>query len=147
MNSEVNFRVELGLSIIETHNFVLGNVSIPVQFSSQGLQLDAEESIEVLPFRAVLQSRFNEGINLDFINSINVYLIDPDGLRRRELFYLDFVPFGRKEEIELIPTLVNIFDLVENDQAVIEVSLDLRQFPPQSFEMLLDMQFSGFLIE
>jgi hypothetical protein len=96
----------------------------------------------------VLRPKFGDEINLDFINSVNVYIItDPAQQKRKELFYMDFVRPGEKTEIELLPTLVDISDLIENDQAIIEISIELRQFPPSSFDMRLQMQFSGFASE
>ncbi len=57
---------------------------------------------------------------------------------------MDFVRPGQKTEIELLPTLIDITDLVVNDQAIIETSIELRQFPPSSFDMRVQMLFSGF---
>jgi len=132
------------MSIIKTHNFVKANVSIPVNTSINNLGLNEEDVSEILPFSAFLRPKFGDEINLDFIHAVNIYIIDPVELKRRELFYMDFVRLGEKTEIELLPTLIDITDFVVNDQAIIETSIELRQFPPSSFDMRVQMLFSGF---
>lgn len=147
VNSETEFRIELGLSIIETHKYVRSNVRIPVRQTIDNLGFMPDDISEVLPLRAVLEPKFGDNVNLDFINGVNIFIIDPELLRPREIFYFDLIPFGQKTEIELLPTLTDISDLLQNDQAIIEVSIDLRQFPPSSFDMEVRMQFSGYASE
>ncbi len=147
VNAQMDFRVDLGLSILETLNVVKGNVAIPLELTVQSTGISSSDITEVLPFEAFLKPRFEDNVNLDFINSVNVYIIDPVELRRKELFYLDFVKFGQKSEIELIPTLIDISNYVVNDKAIIEVSLEFRQFPPKSFDMRVQMRFAGFSSE
>lgn len=147
VNSQTDFTIGAGLSIFETHNFVKDRVSIPVELTVQNLGLSGEDIAEVVPFSATIRSRFNDNADLDFINAVNIYLIETPDFRRRELFYLDFVPLGGKSEIELLPTLINIRDLLDNDRAIIEISLEFRQFPPSTIDMRAQMQFSGFASE
>lgn len=144
VNAQTDFRIDLGLSIIETHNFVKSNVSIPIDLTVQTTGISTADVSEVLPFEAFIKPKFEDNVNLDFINSVNVYIIDPVELRRREIFYLDFVRLGQKTEIELIPTLIDISNYVVNDKAIIEVSLEFRQFPPESFDLRAQMRFAGF---
>ena len=147
MNAETEFQISLGLSLIETHNFVRPNVIFPLNSSIQNLGLSELEVTEVVPFTARIQPKFQDEVNLDFINSVNIYIIDQQNLRRRELFYAENIPFGQKQDIELIPTLIDIIPYVENDQALIEVSIELRQFPPLTFDMDVFMSFGGFVSE
>jgi len=146
-NARSDFRVDLGLSIIETHNYVKSNVIIPLEASIQNLGFSTLDVTEVVPFEARIQPRFNDNVNLDFINSVNIYLIEPDNLRRREIFYAENLPFGQKTDIELIPTLLDITPYIQNDRGILEVSIELRQFPPTSFEMDVLMNFAGFVSE
>jgi hypothetical protein len=147
VNAKTEIRIELGMNVVETHNFVKGSVGIPNNATISNLGLKAEDVSEILPLKAILKPKFGDEINLDFIHAVNIYIIDPVLLKRREIFYMDFIRGGEKTEIELLPTLVNVSDLVVNDRAIIEVSIELRQFPPSSFDMCVQMQFSGFASE
>lgn len=148
LGTTTEFRVELGLSTIESHFFVKGNVPIPIEFNIQNRNLDPSELESVTPQRALLFPKFGDEIDLDFINAVNVFIIDPsNNNRRKEIFYQDFVPLGQKTSIELIPTLINIQNLVEADRAILEIKLELRQFPPQAFDLQLNMDFGVFTME
>ena len=147
IGSRTDFSVSLGLSIIESHFFVKDNVSIPIELSMSNLGFVEGDIAEIVPFAAFLRPKFGDNVDLDFINRVNVFIVDQDDFRKKEIFYLDFVQIGSKTEIELIPTLIDIKDLVINDRAIIEVRLDLRQFPPATFDMQVDMEFAGFATE
>lgn len=146
-NAETSVRVELGLSILETHNYIQPNVIIPYNSAVNNFGINQEDIDEVLPYGARIYPKFGDEINLEFINQINVYLIDTENNRRREIFYLENIPFGNKTEITLLPSIQDITGLVTNDKAVLEVSLELRQFPPTSFDLELSMNFAGFATE
>ena len=147
VNAKAEIDIELGMNLIETHNFVKPSIRIPLQATITNLGFKNEDIAETLPFSAIVKPRFGDNINLDFIHAINIYIIDPEQLKRREIFYLDFIQAGTKTEIELLPTLVDITDLLINDLAIVEISIELRQFPPSSFDLCMDMQFSGFMAE
>ena len=147
VTSRLDFQVDLGLSIISTHNFIKERVVIPIDVTASNIGVLDADIDQVVAQTAFLRPRFGDPINLDFINSVQVSIVDPDLLRPREIFFMDFVRVGAKTEIELMPSLTDIKDLVVNDKAIIEVSLRFRQFPPQTFEMDLDMTFGAFAIE
>ena len=117
VNAQTNFTIQAGLSVLETHGIVKDMVIIPVELTINNLGFNAEDIDEIVPFSAFIRPRFNDNIDLDFINSVNVYLIESPDFRRRELFYLDFVNVGLKDEIELLPTLLDIRDLVKIGRA------------------------------
>ena len=147
-NAETFFTINLGLSILETHNFIKSDIIVPLESSITNLGVAREDVTEVLPFACRLVPRFGDEISLEFINAVNVYIIDPESLRRREIFYLDFVPLGDRTEIQLLPSLQDISTgLLQNDRAIIEVSVELRQFPPSTFDIEVLMNFAGYIAE
>jgi hypothetical protein len=144
VSAKTEFRVELGLSIIESHYFVKDNVAVPLSVTMNNIGLKKDDVAEIVPLTATLRPKFSDEINLDFIQAVNIYIINQNDLRKKEIFYMDFVQGGTKTEIQLLPTLIDITDLVINDKAIIEIKIELRQFPPSSFDMSLFMEFSGF---
>lgn len=147
VTSRMDFKIDLGLSILETHNFIKSRIVIPIDLTASNIGITDADIDQVVAQRAFLRPRFGDQINLDFINSVQVSIIDQEQLQPKEIFFMDFVRFGAKTEIELMPSLTDVKDLVVGDKATIEVSLRFRQFPPQTFEMDLDMTFGAFAIE
>ncbi|MBT8232617.1 MAG: hypothetical protein HKO66_09580 [Saprospiraceae bacterium] len=143
----MDFRIDLGLSTLEAHSFIKSQIPIPLQFALNNNGLTDADLDQVVAQRAFLRPKFGDEINLDFVNTVKVSIVDPVTLRPKEIFFMDFVNFGFKTEIELMPSLTDIKDIVINDNATIEVKLQFRQFPPQTFEMDLDMTFGAFAIE
>jgi len=147
VTARMDFKVDLGLSILETHNFIKSRIVIPIDLTASNNGISFSDIDQVVAQSAFLRPKFGDEINLDFINSVQISIIDQDQLRPREIFFMDFVPIGAKTQIELMPSLTDIKELVVGDKATLEVSLRFRQFPPQTFEMDLDMTFGAFAIE
>jgi len=147
VSAQMDFQIDLGLSILETHNFIKSKIIIPIDVTAANISVMESDIDEVAAQTAFLRPKFGDEIDLNFINSVQVSIIDQDQLRPREIFFMDFVRVGSKNEIELMPSLTDIKDLVIGDKATIEVSLRFRQFPPQTFELDLDMTFGAFATE
>ncbi len=147
VTSRMDFKIDLGLSILETHNFIKNKIIIPIDVTASTAGIMNSDIDQVVAQTAYLRPKFGDEINLDFINSVQISIVDQEQLKPREIFFMDFVRFGAKTEIELMPSLTDIKDLVIGDKATIEISLRFRQFPPQTFEMDLDMTFAAFAIE
>lgn len=146
LSTQMQFQMNLGLSTLETHNYV-NEVIIPLDLTLNNIGIMESDITEVVAQTAFLSPRFNDEVNLDFINSVQISIVDQETSRTREIFYLDFVNFGAKQQIELIPSLTDIKNLLVNDKAIINASIRLRQFPPVTFDMLLDMNFAAFAEE
>jgi len=148
VRAESQFRIELGLNTLEAHYFRSTDVLIPYTTQLNGTGLVQDDITKFIASRAELRPKFGEQMNLDFINSVNVYILDPtDFNRRKEIFYIDFVEIGQANEIRLFNALNDITEFLVNDRAVIETRLEFRQFPPSSFDMRLDMTFSALAEE
>lgn len=144
INGNTDIEIKLGLSLVEAHFIVKDQVRIPFNTTMNNLGFKPDEIAEVNPLTCIFRPKFGDEIDLDFINALNVYIIDPVEFKQKEIFYLDFIQGGEKTEIELLPTLIDITDYLINDRAIIEVRLDLRQFPPQTFDLSLDMGFAAY---
>lgn len=139
----VEFSVPAGLSTIESHYFVQENVPIlyDSQISAAGID---EESVEMfIAGRATLIPRSGRDFDLAFIRGVNVFLVEENG-KRNELFYLDLVPIGEKQEIRLFNSIVDLKDKIVNDKGTIETKLEFNTPPPTTYEMRLNMTFSVF---
>ena len=143
-----DFRVTLGLNTIEAHYFVDQNVPITLRTQLDNLNFTEDDIMMVVSDRALLYPRFNAAVDLDFINDVNVFLVDPDNFNRRtEIFYREFIPGGSKSEIQLLSNIPDISDYLLKDKVIVEVKLELRRFPPSTFDARLDMSFGVFIEE
>ncbi|NNE27201.1 MAG: hypothetical protein HKN09_10185 [Saprospiraceae bacterium] len=143
-----DFRITLGLNTIEAHYFVNQNVPVTLRTQLDNLNFTEEDIMQVVSDRALLYPKFNSNIDLDFINDVNVYLVDPDDFNKRtEIFYREFVPGGSKTEIQLFSNIPDVSDYLLKDKLIVEVRLELRRFPPSTFDARLDMSFGVFIEE
>jgi len=143
-----DFQISLGLNTLEAHYFVDTNTPATLSGQLQNLNIDPSEVSQVVANGATLRPKFGGEIDLDFINSVNVFLVDPVDLNRRtEIFFMDFVKFGTKDEIQLFSSISNVTELLLKNNLRIETRLEFRQFPPQTFEVIIDMGFSVFVEE
>jgi len=141
-------RVELGLSTTASHYYPQPNTLVPYTTRLESSGFTKDDIQKLIGSRATFRPKFNEDINLDFIHDVNVYILDPNDLsRRKEIFYLEGIEPGEKTEIRLFNTLNDITDFLVNDRAIIETRLELRQFPPASFEARVDMTFTALAAE
>ena len=139
----VEFTIPPGLGTIESHFFV--NDNTPILFESQIMNTGiARENVDMfVAGTASLIPAPGRNFDLAFIRSVNVFLVEENG-RRSELFFLDFVPFGSKEEIQLLNSIVDLKDRIVDDRATIETRLDFNTPPPSTFDMRLNMNFVVF---
>lgn len=142
------FRIELGMNTLEAHYFPTPNVSLPYRIQLSNSGLEDEDLSKFIASRAFLVPKFGDNQNLDFIHAVNVFILDPTDLtKRKEIFYNDFIDAGTKNEIRLLNTLNDVTDFIVGDRAIIETRIELRQFPPSSFDMRLDMTFTALASE
>lgn len=148
VNAETEFRIELGLSTNASHYYPNPNILIPYTSSLNASGFSKDDISKFIASRATLRPKFGESVNLDFVHNVNVFIIDPnDSSRRKEIFYLENIQAGEKNEILLFNTLNDITDFLVDDRAIIETRLELRQFPPSSFQIALDMTFTALASE
>ncbi len=142
------FQITLGLNTLAAHYFVNQNVPITLNTQLDNLNLSHMDITQVVANRATLYPKFNDNVSLEFIHSINIFLIDPDDMtKRKEIFFMDPVQLGQKSEIQLFSNIPDLTELLSNDKAIIETRLEFRQFPPATFDVRIDMSFSVFVEE
>jgi hypothetical protein len=139
----VEFSIPAGLSTIESHFFVQDNTPILYQSQLATTGIDPDNVDMFVSGTASLIPGAGRNFDLGFIRSVNVFLVEENG-RRNELFFLDFVPIGEKDEIELLGSIVDLKDKITDDRASIETRLEFNTPPPTTFDMRLNMTFVVF---
>ena len=142
------FQIPLGLNTLESHYFVSQDVPSSLASQLNNLNIDPSEVSQVVASGGFLRPRFANDINLDFINDVSVFIVDPLNLNdRTEIFFQDNIQFGNKTSIPLNGNLPDLTERLLNNTVRLETRLVFRQFPPQTFEVLLDLEFSVFTQE
>lgn len=140
------FTIPLGLNTLETHCFIENNIPATLETQIENFNLSNDEVTQVVASGAILSPRFGDNINLEFIQSVNVFIVDPFNFNdRREIFFRENIEFGSRNRIQLFSTISNVKEELLANNIRIETCLKFRQFPPQTFDVLLDMSFSVFI--
>ena len=149
VQNSVDFSVLAGKNTIETHYYVRYNV--PTQwrnfFDISGF---SENSVgDIVSNRATISGIFD--VNLDFVNSVSIFAYpndisayNNDMLVGKEIFFMDFVQIGAKTSIELFGNITPINEIITEDEMIIEIRLEYRQFSPSTLDLRLNMDFSVF---
>lgn len=136
---EVTFDVPVALNTVETHFFQIPNVPtfLDLSLDPQSLTFDDITSIKS---RLCQIEDSNSSLNLDFINRIIVNVYEDDDVT--ELFYFENIPFGNKQEIQLLASIPELKEALSKDFVNFEVGMRFRQFPPANFNCRANMEFS-----
>jgi hypothetical protein len=141
----LTFSVNAAMHPLETHYIPINNVKTNALAILDARGMDTGEVKSILPGKARLYAAFGEA-DLNFVEAVSIRLC-PLGENKdncgREAFYQEPVPFDTGSEIPLNASNIDdIRELVLQDRINIQVKLErLRNFPPGSFDVRLDMEF------
>ncbi len=113
-----------------------------ISLASRGI---ADASVDrVVAQRAVFRPVF-AAIDLNFINVIEINVVDPDDPTiTREVFFIDPIPLGPKNEIDLFASLPDIKDFIsDGNMLLFEVELTFRSVPTTNIDIRIDMEFGA----
>jgi len=142
IRSDTNFIIPAGLNTLNILG-VTTDAILPYQAQLEANGVRDEDIDRVVPIRALFTSRINPR-DLEFIEVIEINIVDPtDPDLVTEVFHFDPIPFGRKTEIELIPSLPNIKSLLTTNNVQYEIELTFRQITPANIDIRVDMIYGA----
>ncbi len=133
-----DFEITAGLNTIETHHFLLRNINTNLDsyLSSFGYQ---ESDISLInPNNATLEVLFGNS-DLDFVFEVSVRAYKENPLDYQEIFYRENVPLNTSSVLQLLPTLVDVKKLMQEDVFNIDVAFLFRNAPPQFIDARLTL--------
>ncbi len=149
VKNQTDIQLIAGQGVISTHYYA--NFDVPTLWQSHitGSGIDTDAIGEIVANRATLQSVFGEDLN--FVDRVSIYAYPNDPVAYQnnqlvgtEIFFLDFVEFGSKTEIQLFGNLTVLNDIITEDRMIIEVRLNYRSITPTNINVRLNMEFSVF---
>jgi hypothetical protein len=140
----LNTRIDIpaGLGTLETHYFTIRNVPTFFAQSANNVSVDPKEVSSIQSAKGLIMSTFSSE-DLSFIDRISIYVISKtDPTKKREMYYLDFVPFNTNEEIRMLSATSELKDILSDETVDLEVRLNLREFNPRSISCTIDFGYS-----
>lgn len=142
INTRVDMIILAGSNPFEIWGYKV-EATFPYELTLDSKGLVNEEIDRVIATEAFFRPKFNAE-DLDFIQVVEISVLDPnDPSRSREVFYLDPVPLGPKNLLELRASLPDIKSFIYDDKLFFQVELTYRQFPPTNVEIRIDMEFGA----
>lgn len=142
MDTEAEFVIEAGHNTTLTYFYQITDIPTFYEIFSAGS--DTSSIVALYPHTAILKPKF-QSFDLDFIHNITVDLLDVrDSNKRTELFFMEFIEFGFKEEIRLFNSINDIKDYMQDDRFHIEVAINYRQGTFRTEDFTLEMIFAAY---
>lgn len=144
MDTEARFTIPAGLNTVETFFFQIRDVPTFFDVFSSTVNLDSVEITQLIG-RDCNMKPVSEAIDLDFIHSMNIFILNPsDSTDRYEIFFMDVIEFGSKNNIRLFNSVVDVQEFMRRERVDLQVEVTFRQVTFRTVEYELDMSFSAF---
>ena len=146
MNLFFDLDIPAGLNTIESHFFIVEDVPTFAAALLSANNTNPEDIGSILGATGNVKTRFS-GLNLDNIQDVGVHVLDQnDHTKRSEAFYIfnDLIPLGAKTEIQMIPSIVDLQDLLLQETVDLEFRVNLRSFLPQELDARIEMKFIAY---
>lgn len=148
---EMFFELDIpaGLNTIESHFFLIQDVPTFAEALLTGNGMSPEDVGRINGLTANMTTRFS-GLDLDFIENVGVFVVNGNNFEDRdEAFYIfnDFVDFGSKTEIQMIPGLLDFKDQLLEETVDLELRINLRGFLPSELDTRVTLTFDVYAPE
>jgi hypothetical protein len=125
---EAQLEIPPGLNNVETHYFILRNIPTFYKQSAEARGINPESITSVRSSRGLLIGDF-QSINMDFIQRISIYAVSrKDPNEKREIYYLDEVPFGVNDELRMLSSTTELIQILSEEFVDLEIRLNFRSF-------------------
>jgi len=141
---EARLDISAGLNSIETHIFVLEDISSTLEANlvQKGMSIDQVNSIK--PSTALMDGVFNE-IDYSIVEEIAINIVDgTDSSNKIEVFYQELIPLNHSGPLQMFGSLPDIKDILNNDSYDLEVEIRFRTPTVQTMENKIIYNFVAF---
>ena len=143
---ENDITIPVGLSIIETHFFVIPNINntFQAELETRGIQADQVKAVNA--GRGSFTPVFNE-FNYGIIDKVSIWLVSvKDPGYRKEIYYREEVPLNISNELKLLSGISDLKDfLLSEEKYNLEIQLNFRNFVPTELENRFTYSFAIFM--
>lgn len=139
MAYQTTFTIPAGINSFETHYFVIRDIPIGNYLNANNLTVADLASIN--PGACRMSTIFSGSSDYDFIFNISIEIFEDDQESGREVFFRDNVPLNTGEDLDLLPSLIDVSDNYEDGRFSLRVGMLLRNPPQQTVETRLNFSF------
>lgn len=140
MTYQRDFEIPAGLGVFDTHVFELNGIPTNMEAMLSTNGANRSDITEIIPREAALSINFAD-VDLIFVREIIVEIFSRDNIQGKEVFYREEIPQNTGIRVDLIPSLPNIQEFLENDEFSVRVEMRLRDISPQFIDARFDFQF------
>ena len=140
-----DFTITSGLNTIETHVF---EYDITTNFQNYLTEYNITlDDIETIVLNLIIMTNVNGNQTYDILSRARLFTAKEDGTHEFETAFREPVPNDTQYDLQLLPTLVEVKDVLSEDKFKIRMKLNFKAIPPQSIDTRLNMTFQAILKE
>lgn len=140
---DAEFVIPTNLNTLETHYFTIENVPTFFFQNAQLHNVDTSSILDIKAAKGLLRATFNDA-DYDFIERIVVNVYSNKNPRKKEMYYLDFVPLSTDKELRMLSSTTNLKGTLDSELVTIEVGIKLRRYAPGNIRSKLEFGYAVF---
>ena len=135
--------IPTNLNTPETPYFAIPNVPTFFFQNAQLHNVDTSSILDIKAAKGLLRATFNDA-DYDFIERIVVNVYSNKNPRKKEMYYLDFVPLSTYKTLRMLSSTTNLKGTLDSELVTIEVGIKLRRYAPGNIRSKLEFGYSVF---
>lgn len=144
MQLEAELVIPAGLNTFDSFYFTVKDV--PTRLSNN-VVTTFEDVDRIQASNATMIGRVQE-IDYGIIEQITIDVIsqsDPEN--QKEIFYNNIIPFSQNDDLQLLSSLSNVRDILDEEYVDLEIRIIFRAITPREMDTRLIMLFNAYSVE
>lgn len=142
MNYFKEFEIFAGLNTFDTHNFQLPSFSAEYESFLNTNGVAKENVVQIVP-KAFRITNISGNITFEDLQRVRLFMSKTDGTLEREIAFLEPIPANIGYQIDLVPTLADVAEIIESGDFSLTLKLNYRSIPQQSIDARLSIVFQA----
>ncbi len=142
MNYFRDFEIFAGLNTFETHVFQLTNFNAELESFLTLNGLTRENVKEIIP-KSFRITNTTGNITFEDLQRIRLFITKTDGTLEREIAFFEPVPLSVGYQVDLVPTLAEVTEIIDSGDFHLELKLNYRTIPPQTIDARINFAFQA----
>ncbi|MBK8624583.1 MAG: hypothetical protein IPN86_03075 [Saprospiraceae bacterium] len=139
---DAEFVIPLGINTVETHYITVRDIPTFFLQNAENFKLDTSNIRNIQASKGSLKAKFNDA-EFDFIERISVWAVSRSNPNlKREMYYLDFNPLDTREELRMLSSTSQLYEIIREQSIDLEIRLNLRRFPTSNIKTIIDFGYA-----
>ncbi len=137
-----SFEIFAGLNTFETHVFQLPNFNVELESYLTQNGLTRTDVKEVIP-KAFRITNLTGNITFEDLQRVRLFITKTDGTLEREIAFFEPIPANIGYQIDLVPTLAEVTEIMDSGDFHLELKLNYRSIPSQTVDARMNIIFQA----